>query len=142
MRSAPRRDAAPLSRIQKLRLAAEILQAYVAVRWSLRRSGLPETLAAVRRPAGGVARLETDVPLAEAMRLGRVVQRSLRLLPFDSRCLIRSLVVTRLLARRGLESTLVLGARSKPGFAAHSWVEYAGVPLLPTGTGFHRLTEM
>jgi hypothetical protein len=37
---------------------------------------------------------------------------------------------------------LVFAARSKPRFMAHSWVEHAGIPLLPTGSGYHRLREL
>lgn len=77
------------------------------------------------------------------LRLGRAVSRTLRLLPTDSRCLVRSLVLTGLLARRGLSSTLVIGVRPEPEFAAHAWVEHAGEPLLQTGEGrYGRLAEI
>lgn len=126
----------------KPRIALEILWAYVVIRWSLHRSGVTVTLdSARRRPRASVAR--DDASSQElALRLGRGVQRTLGMGPLDSRCLIRSLVLTRLLARRGVASTVVFAARSKPRFMAHSWVEHRGVPLLPTGDGFHRLKEL
>ena len=69
--------------------------------------------------------------------------RTLTLLPTDSRCLMRSLVLTQLLARRGIESRFVLGVRSGAEFKAHAWVERNDVPLLPPGdAGFERLLEI
>ena len=54
-------------------------------------------------------------------------------LPFDSRCLIRSLVLVRILSRRSIDdATLVIGASVEGGFAAHAWVEHDGEPVLPT----------
>ena len=69
--------------------------------------------------------------------------RTLSPLPADSRCLVRSLVLVRLLARRGLPATLVLGASNTDGFEAHAWVEQDGRAVLPTGGGrFERLAEL
>ena len=79
----------------------------------------------------------------EARRLGDAVMRTLALLPGDTRCLVRSLVLTRLLARRGIPAKLVIGARTAPSFLAHAWVEYDHSPVLPPGDGsFGRLTEI
>ena len=125
-----------------MQLAAEIIGTYVAVRWWLLRRSLPETLAAARRDAEPPCAHGSEVPLEAALRLGRAVQRTLGALPLDSRCLIRSLVLTRILARRGAHSSLIIGVSASPRFSAHAWVEYAGVPLLPSGSGFHRLTEL
>lgn len=81
--------------------------------------------------------------LAEAQRLGSAVGRTLRLLPGDTRCLARSLVLTRLLARRGIPGKLVIGARTDPQFLAHAWVECRGLPVLPPGDdSFGRLVEL
>jgi hypothetical protein len=56
---------------------------------------------------------------------------------------VRSLVVTRLLARRGIESKLVIGARTKPAFLAHAWVEHDGKPVIDPGDdSFGRLVEL
>ena len=73
-----------------------------------------------------------DTRLA-GVRLGRAVTRTLRLVPADSRCLMRSLVLTGLLARRGIDSSLVIGVRPEGEFGAHAWVEHDGRPLLPSG---------
>ena len=88
-------------------------------------------------------RVGPQARVAEARRLGRAVIRTLDPLPGDTRCLVRSLVLTRLLARRGIASTLVIGARTTPGFLAHAWVEHRGVAVLDPGGGqFARLTEL
>jgi hypothetical protein len=76
-----------------------------------------------------------------ALRLGRAVVKTLRLLPTDSRCLIRSLVLSRILTRRSIPHTLVIGVRKEPEFIAHAWVEHEGFPVLPAGE-YTRLTEL
>jgi hypothetical protein len=81
--------------------------------------------------------------LAEAHHLGNAVARTLAVMPGDTRCLVRSLVLTRLLARRGIPASLVIGARAAPDFLAHAWVEHAGDPVLAPGDGsFGRLVEL
>jgi hypothetical protein len=115
----------------KLALAGEIVLAYAQVRRLLRSAGLRETLAALR--AEGAAQRAAVEP-GEARHLGRAVVRTLSLLPSDTRCLMRSLVLTRLLARRGIESRLLIAVRPGESFAAHAWVEYEGVALLPGRT--------
>ena len=76
------------------------------------------------------------------IKLGRIVGKTLGALPADSRCLVRSLVLTSLLARRGISSTLIIGVRSEPKFEAHAWVECAGAPLLSPGDNpYERLVE-
>jgi hypothetical protein len=124
-------------------IAAEILAAYCSARWWLLRLSFPEAVAAAR---DATPRARVELPDAEArsigLRLGNAVQRTLRPLPVDSRCLVTALVLTRLLARRGIETSFVLGVRAQPQFAAHAWVERGRVALLPTGPEFHRLMEM
>ena len=45
-------------------------------------------------------------------------------------CLTRSLLLTRLLHARGIDSQLRIGVRRREGvFEAHAWVEYQGVPV-------------
>jgi len=124
----------------RIRLVAEILSSYCSARWWLVRLSFPQAVAAARdvRPDGPVALSDTQLGSA-GLRLGNAVQRTLRPLPVDSRCLVTALVLTRMLARRGIDSSLVLGVRSKPKFAAHAWVERGGVALLPTAAEFHRL---
>ena len=131
-----------LTPAETLRLSLEILRAYALVRWWLLRSDVPAAAESARSRSTHVTFEHDPLPLSSAIRLGRGVQRTLGVLPFDSRCLVRSLVLRRILSRRGAESTIVLAARSRPEFAAHAWVEYDDVPVLPTGEGFHRLTEL
>ena len=140
----------PLPAWRKAQLAGEVLTAYGKVRWWLPRHQLDDVVARLRQVAsahppgsGDVALVDPESAQLSGLRLGRAVSRTLRLLPTDSRCLVRSLVLTALLARRGLSSSLVIGVRSDPEFAAHAWVEHAGRPLLPPGEeNFLRLVEL
>jgi len=110
-------------------LAGEILVEYLLASWTLRRRGLRAALAGVPRPS------ERDDPLEHeiSMRMGRAVDRTLSRLPSDPRCLIRAVVLARVLARHGIGSRVVLGVQSAPEFTAHAWVEHRGLPLLPAG---------
>ena len=65
-------------------------------------------------------------------RLARPVRRTLDPLPWDSRCLMRSLVLLRMLARRGVVCELVIGVKPGEKFEAHASIEHEGHPLLPT----------
>jgi hypothetical protein len=130
-----------LSAPRRLQLAAEIVAAYARARWWLRRGTLAEAVAALRADAAAAREPDGD-QLLTGIRLGRSVGRALRALPADSRCLVRSLVLTRLLASRGIRSSLVIGVRSEPEFEAHAWVECAGIALLPPGDdSYGRLVE-
>jgi hypothetical protein len=131
-----------LDRRQRAELAAEIVVAYARARRELRRAPIEEVVGKLRAgaPAAGG---EGPAPLAEAQRLGHIVVRTLRFLPGDTRCLRRSLVLTQLLARRGISARLVIGARTAPDFLAHAWVEHDGTPVLsPEGSSFGRLVEL
>lgn len=141
--------ASPLSTWSKVWLGAEVLVTYCQVRWWMPGQRIEDVVAKLREGQGrgrspGADDLSDD-PVAQrlgALRLGRAVSRTVRLLPTDSRCLVRSLVLTRLLGRRGIPSSLVIGVMSEPQFAAHAWVEHAGAPLLSPGNGFERLVEV
>jgi hypothetical protein len=123
----------------KLELAREVLAAYVRVRWLMRRSDLVSTLDQLRV----WARAHSREAETTSVRLGNAVGRTMRLLPTDSRCLMRSLVLSSLLARRHVDATLVIGVKPGPSFAAHAWVEQDGRPLLPGGADdFQRLVEL
>ena len=127
---------------QKASLAVEIVGTYVRARGMLRRD---ELAAAVRelRAAGPPAKPPDGDQLLIGIRLGLIVGKTLGVLPADSRCLVRSLVLTSLLVRRGIESSLVIGVRPDPSFEAHAWVECAGTPLLPPGDEpYGRLVEL
>jgi len=128
---------------QRLSAMAEIAATYWRARWWLIRLNFPAAVAAARDvgatdPWPGAAEQQTAV----GIRLGRAVERTLRLVPFDSRCLVKALVLTRMLSSRGIESSFVIGVRPRSNFAAHAWLERDGVALLPTAQEFHRLREL
>jgi hypothetical protein len=133
----------PLGPVERTRLAAEIALAYAQARRELRRAPIGSVVAALRSQFQPVHGDDGAGTLEEARRLGRAVARTLRLMPGDTRCLARSLVLTRLLAKRGIPAKLVIGARAAPDFLAHAWVEYDGQPVLSPGDGsFGRLVEL
>jgi Transglutaminase-like superfamily len=122
---------------ERAALVAEILATYVTVRWQVRRHDLPTAVAALR---GGRRLAVVD---REPRRLAAFAERIVARIPGDSRCLMRSLVVLAMLARRGIDVRLVVAARPTPDFAAHAWVERNGDPLLPTrGFGDARMAEL
>src|SRR5271165_151832 len=136
-----RRAAARLPPARKLnpaergRLAGEIILAYMQARRELRRAPIAAAVAGLRAHPQAWPQEGLAGTLSEARRLGRAVARTLRVIPGDTRCLTRSLVLTRLLARRGIPARLVIGARAVPRFSAHAWVEYDGEPVLSPGDG-------
>ncbi|HXR31567.1 MAG TPA: lasso peptide biosynthesis B2 protein [Solirubrobacterales bacterium] len=115
----------------KLRLAGEILITYCRVRWAMGREELPQLVGRLRVAPPAAAQF----PRAKREQLAGAVMGVLSILPTDSRCLVRSLVYLSLLAKRGVASTLVIGARTEPDFKAHAWIECEGEPLLPSGDG-------
>ena len=65
-----------------------------------------------------------------ALHLHRLVELVSRLYPFPMTCLPRALTLRRLLARRGIPSTLRIGVAGKGSrMQAHAWVVVAGVPV-------------
>ena len=130
----------PLGARAKLGLIAEILAAYVPAWRLLRTNDLVAMVTAARAVPSAPVELPASGERELAFRLGGAVMRTLAMLPTDSRCLIRSLVLSRLLARRGISSTLVIGVRRDPAFLAHAWVERDAEPVLPAGE-FERLLE-
>jgi len=133
----------PFARRQKLGLAVEILGSYVRQRRRLRAAKLPEVLAELRSPLAerSPEHSALDDQLT-GIRLGRAVGRTLTPVP-DARCLLRSLVLVDMLARRGIDVSFVLGVRKEGDFEAHAWVEKDGVALLPPFDGaYDRLTEL
>lgn len=136
--------------LERARLAVEITGTYLCARRALSRAPIAAIVSQLRLQGSrspprrsGDRRLAARDSLVEARRLGSAVTRTLALLPGDTRCLVRSLVLTRLLARRGIPATLVIATRTTPSFAAHAWVEHAGWPVLSPGDGsFGRIVEL
>jgi hypothetical protein len=129
-----------LRQAKRAALVAEIVLAYAQAKVLMRRTDLPTTLERLRRRSPPPAQPDS---IPGAVRLGDIVARVLDVLPTDSRCLIRSLVLTRLLDRRGTASTLAIGVRPGEDFGAHAWLEVAGRPVQDAGgSDFPRLVEL
>jgi hypothetical protein len=135
----PDEELRDFSLLEKLALTGEITLAYVQVRWLMRRRDVRAALSAARDATVRGRRCGLDF----AGRLGSIVDARLRLLPGDTRCLVRSLVLVKLLARRGHAAKLIIGVRTEPAFGAHAWVELDGRSLLqPMETSGARLVEL
>lgn len=133
-----------LNPAERARLVLEILASYREARRAVRAMSIEPAVQTLR----GCSKADPDRGseselLYEAWRLGRAVHLTLRFMPGDTRCLTKSLVLTQLLGRRGIQAKLVIGARTRPSFSAHAWVEQAGQPVLPAGdSSFGRLVEL
>jgi hypothetical protein len=145
MRSSDASDAIPrpgrLGALGKARLVGEVLLNYPSA-WRLVRANDLERMVRESRevsPAPHSAGAAAEHELA--LRLGVAVTRTLGLLPTDSRCLVRSLVLSRLLSRRAIPSRLVIGVTPGPDFVGHAWVEHDGRPVSPPGR-HERLIEL
>jgi len=123
----------------KLALAVEVLFVYGRARALLMRHSLPVVIARLRSSGGAGRASAGAATYYRGADLARATRRTLAIMPWDSRCLMQSLVLTGLLARRGIRSELLIAVRpgeatagGNNGFAAHAWVEYMGRPLLPS----------
>ncbi len=131
------------ARSDKLRLAQEILTTYVRVRWLLAKRRLPQVVTTLREAPHRDVDGEAELAAGGGWRYALPVVKTLRLLPTDARCLVRSLVLLAVLSRRGAATMLVIGVRPEPRFKAHAWIEYRGTPLLEPGDGeYERLLEL
>lgn len=118
-------------RTSRAPLIAEAFVAYLRTRRRMaHESDVRKLLAAARHSTDG--RGVAD-PVTEARRLAYAVSLTLALLPNDSRCLVRSLVLIDLLARHEIAATLVIGTSAPSDFSAHAWVELNGEALLSPG---------
>lgn len=128
-----------MTTVHRVRLIAEVMRAYVPLRISMRSNDLPAMLRRARGATPGGVRLSEPTPLQEAHRLSWIVRAVLGKQVTEKRCLIQSLVLVRMLDRRGIDNRLVLGVQEN-GLGAHAWVEHRGTPVLPP-RGFERLAE-
>jgi Transglutaminase-like superfamily len=128
---------------ERLRLAVEVLRTYQQARRLMHRQKLDQALASLRAGAVPPTGLSGAQEQFAAFRLGRAVVLILALLPTDRRCLVRSLTLSALLARRGIPARLVLGVRPDTAqpFGAHAWVEHDGVAVT-SDEGYNRLHEL
>jgi hypothetical protein len=74
------------------------------------------------------------------VRVGRAVRQIVGRLPGDSRPLVSSLVLIAVLARRGVDASLVIGVRD--GFDALAWVEVGDMPPVPLREKFAQLVAL
>jgi len=79
------------------------------------------------RQSSGVTPERREGGVAAARAAARLVRAAARFSPFPNTCLTRSIVLSRLLQRRGLAAEIRIGVRRGEGpFAAHAWVEVDG----------------
>ena len=123
----------------RLRVSLEIIGTYMQVRRRMLSRDVREVVSRLRSDA--VDAHDPYVAYRLGRRLSQPVRRTLDPLPWDSRCLMRSLVLLRMLARRGVVCDLVIGVRPGETFEAHAWIEHDGHALLPT-LGYERLTVL
>lgn len=125
-------EALPVS--AKLRLAVRIWCCFLVVRWKMKRYPFPELVASL----GDSSRVIRDGHAPR--RLSKAVHRCLRIGWFKATCLVRSLVLYRLLREQGERAELVIGlADGAMSHEAHAWVELNGVDVgPPPGRGTHR----
>jgi hypothetical protein len=137
-------EASALSPAGKARLAIEVSRTYLRVRRHVGDRDVRNVVSALRDEQLTHAPPPPPEVDAVAARLARATQRTLRLLPGDTRCLSQSLVLTALLARRGVTTRLVIGVAPGDTFGAHAWVELPdGRALLPRhGDAFERLVDL
>jgi Transglutaminase-like superfamily len=76
----------------------------------------------------------------EARRIGAAVARVSPFVP-RATCLAQGLTAQLLLLRAGLPARLCLGARRRPEFAAHAWVESGGDIVLGADPSFPELLD-
>lgn len=93
----------------------------------LRVFGLRRFQARLQQPLAEAGR---RLALDDAMTMGKLVNIAARHAPCPVTCLTRSLLLDRMLRRRGVSSRLRIGVRLTAGVLdAHAWVEVDGVPV-------------
>lgn len=129
------RPAPDLAFVGKVRLLARVWAYAARAQVDLWRKPLPQAAAtpAVRR--------RSRIP---PTLLSRAVSRGLRIGPWEPRCLLRSLVLYRMLREQGDEADLIIALKARPASSdAHAWVELRGRDIgpLPGGRGYEELTR-
>jgi Transglutaminase-like superfamily len=85
--------------------------------------------------------VEGFLPATRLAACEQAVGRVYRLLrPLTRTCLKESLVLLRMLRKRGVKVRLCIGVRKEGDrLAAHAWIEQDGTPLQPTDASYTRL---
>jgi hypothetical protein len=110
----------------KVRLWLRIWRTFAIVVVRVRRAPLPDVVRSMR---DAEVRADTGV---HPRRLGKIVERVLRIGPWRARCLLSALVLYRLLEEQGEGPQLVIGMPARPkDKIAHAWVELDGVDVGP-----------
>ena len=136
-RAAAPPDNEPVSIVGRVRLLVRVWALAVRIQLSLRRHPLPVVVAGLEGSAAGSSR-------APVALLSRAVSRGLRVGPWRPRCLLRSLVLYRMLREQGDTAELIIGLKGHAITSdAHAWVELAGrdVGPWPGGAGYEELTR-
>ena len=120
-------DAAPrLSLPLKLGLGLKVWASFVQVYIGVKRVPLPRLVQELGS-SGATSRMRF-----EPRRLGRIVERTLRVGPWRARCLFTSLVLYRMLLEQGDRPELVIGLPREPRDKdAHAWIELGGRDVGP-----------
>lgn len=106
----------------------------VGVSVALRVAAFSRVLAWAKRPGAPGVR---EWPVSRIQHVAWLVALASR--AAGTRCLTRSLTLTRVLARRGVASELRIGVRPvNQELEAHAWVEWKGTILHDTPAGLHR----
>ncbi|MBD2112402.1 MULTISPECIES: lasso peptide biosynthesis B2 protein [Cyanophyceae] len=107
-------------------VVAQSLVLLPAIALSLALVGLPTTQKYLARLSSR-AKATSEMPIVEAMRLARSVNRAADNSPLWGNCLKRSLTLWFLLRRQGVASDLCIGVQLQQSqFKAHAWVKYGG----------------
>jgi hypothetical protein len=148
--AADRADRERRGPMARFALGVEVAAAAVRCRWELRRRGIAPTVATARRldrstvlPGSVVSGTETKDDVALGRRLAAIIDRVLRHVPGDTRCLVRSVVLLGMLHARGVPADLVMAIRQDRAMA-HAWVEVAGIAISTPADeeSFVRLAEL
>jgi hypothetical protein len=117
-------------------LPFETLLWLVIARWHLRATSFNRIIASLSRVPETPAGIDVAA-VRRALRVGRMVTRLARMMPFNARCLVQAIATHAMLFRRGLPTVVHFGVeqgkalRTVPGeFAAHAWVTLAGQPVV------------
>ena len=114
-----------LSLLSKIALTLLVWRRFLQIYVGTKRRSLPRLIEGLRSAGNSSARIEPR-------RLGRIVERTLRLGPWRARCLFTSLVLYRLLREQGEHPQFVIGLPREPRDKdAHAWVEIDGQDVGP-----------
>jgi hypothetical protein len=112
----------------------ESLFTLVGLSIALRVGAFPRVLGWAKHPGAPVV---GEWPASRVQHVAWLVALASRVL--GTRCLARSLTLTRILARRGVASELRIGVRPiNQELEAHAWVEWKGTVLGDSPAGLHR----